>query len=83
MYEKFYTESVVAEWLTGMLFAFYLSSLAIDFFSLVEEAQVIEEEKMAKIFARFSNWDEESLIAAPSRARVVPFVLARSNVDQI
>ena len=72
MYEKLYAASVVAEWIIGMLFAFYLSALSIDFFCLAEHAMKDEQsgkEKVLRVYARVMSWDEECLLAAPPRAR--------------
>ena len=72
MYEKLYAASVVTEWVIGMLFAFYLSALSIDFFCLAEDARKDEQggkEKAMRVYARVMSWDEECLIAAPPRVR--------------
>jgi len=74
MYQGQWRVSVVAEWIIGLLFTFYMWSCAIDFFTTTDlhENNIKDGELM-------KHWDEEVGLATPEKAfrRTVhkPYVL--------
>ena len=67
-----YNLSVIAEWIVGLVFTFYMWSFIIDFFAVVES-----DEKSDKVPLLHSSWDEELGLEKPARARVAS---VRTNI---
>ena len=64
MYEQAWQVSVVAEWIIGLFFTFYMWSFAIDFFATPYPSR--SEDKTVLLG---KQWDEEVGIIAPEKAQ--------------